>query len=341
MSRNNHPGSPTLTWSSLQHLLENAIPHVLIILDCCFAANAARDTAEGTTKEILAACGRENLTTGVGFRSFTSALIEELHAFRQQPFTVAMLHSRLVTIRWRLQFTPFYALLSEHGGNSIHLAPLPAPAPQIPIADVPTDNTCIQGDDPIDLSSSENSTFTSSPQQSSQSSVSPAPETRVLLAVSIDREAHHDVSEWATWLTSEAPWDVTKIEVQVEGVYKSHSMLLLVSIPTFAWDGLLARTAYRFIAFIKSDNLQRPRTSLRLSSEGTTVKRALICQGHPQSVLSPHHEVKQKINPSDDASEGASRSLRMKNESKPNDGLISDSQDAKRKKRRLYTRIHR
>ena len=81
MSRHKRLDSPTLAWSSLQHLLENAVPHVLIILDCCFAANATRDTAEGTTKELLAACGRENQTSGVGEHSFTSALIEELTAF--------------------------------------------------------------------------------------------------------------------------------------------------------------------------------------------------------------------------------------------------------------------
>ena len=80
-SRHRRSDSPTLTWSSLQHLLENAVPHVLIILDCCFAANAARDTSEGTTKELLAACGRENPTSDVGKYSFTAALIEELQAF--------------------------------------------------------------------------------------------------------------------------------------------------------------------------------------------------------------------------------------------------------------------
>lgn len=83
-SANRHRDSPSLNWSSLQHLLETAIPHVLIILDCCFAANAARDTTEGTTKELLAACGRENPTLGVGERSFTSALIEELKAFQSK-----------------------------------------------------------------------------------------------------------------------------------------------------------------------------------------------------------------------------------------------------------------
>ncbi|KAL8680083.1 MAG: hypothetical protein Q9224_006976 [Gallowayella concinna] len=136
VSSNKQPDSPTLTWSSLQHLLENAVPHVLIILDCCYAANAARDTSEGTTKELLAACGRENPTLGVGIRSFTSALIEELQAFGNSPFTVAMLHSRLITMRWRLAFTPVYALLSEHGGHSIELAPLSALPPTAQLLDL-------------------------------------------------------------------------------------------------------------------------------------------------------------------------------------------------------------
>ena len=100
------PSSPSLNWSSLQPLLETAVPHVLIILDCCFAASAVRDTTEGTTKEILAACGRESPTLGVGQRSFTSALIEEMQAFDGVPCTATMLHSRLITMRWRLAFTP-------------------------------------------------------------------------------------------------------------------------------------------------------------------------------------------------------------------------------------------
>lgn len=100
------------------------MPYVLIILDCYFAANAARDTAEGSTKEILAACGRESPTLGVCDRSFTSVLVEEMQAFGKTPFTVAMLHSRLVTMRWRLVFTPIYALLSEHGGSSIAISPV-------------------------------------------------------------------------------------------------------------------------------------------------------------------------------------------------------------------------
>lgn len=234
--RNKEPDSPTLNWSSLQHLLETAIPHVLIILDCCYAANAARDTSDGTTKELLAACGRENPTLGIGVRSFTSALIEELQAFGRHPFTVAMLHSRLITMRWRLAFTPVYALLSEHGGHSIELTPQPPPA--------------APGDPPISPDNEMNDMMDISPPEAYI-----ADDTRVLLAVSITNDATCDISEWKKWLISQAPWDVTKIEVKVEAVFKSHSTMLLISLPIVAWDMLPNRSAYRFIGFVKSENL--------------------------------------------------------------------------------------
>jgi len=178
-----------------------------------------------------------------------------------------MLHSRLVTMRWRLQFTPIYALLSEHGGNSIHLAPLPIPKVLEPHASLQGHGDYALGDDPMDLSSVDESLFSASAQHSSQSSVSAGSETRVLLAVSIQHEATHDVSQWVTWLTTQAPWDVTKVEVKVEGAYESHSTLVLVSIPTYAWDGLPDKEAYRFIDFIRSSNLQQPRKSSRLASK--------------------------------------------------------------------------
>ncbi|KAL9038919.1 MAG: hypothetical protein Q9180_002841, partial [Flavoplaca navasiana] len=226
-------------WAAYSHLLENAIPHVLIILDCCYAANAARDMSEGTTKEIIAACGRENPTLGVGQRSFTSALTEELQAFGSQPFTVAMLHSRLITMRWRLAFTPVYALLSEHGGHSIELAPQPAPAQA---------TQSFNGDNP-DLD--EDMMDISTPEARI------ATDTRVLLSVSISDDATCDITEWKQWLTHKAPRIVTQIGVRVEAVFKSHSTMLMTSLPTVAWDCLPDRAAYRFIGFIKSGNLDR------------------------------------------------------------------------------------
>ncbi|KAL8885212.1 MAG: hypothetical protein Q9215_006898 [Flavoplaca cf. flavocitrina] len=239
---NRKPDSPTLTWSSLQHLLENAIPHVFIILDCCYAANAARDTSEGTTKEIIAACGRENPTLGVGERSFTSALIEELQAFGSQPFTVTMLHSRLITMRWRLAFTPVYALLSEHGGHSIELAPQSAPA-RASGATLFIDEANPEVDeDMMDISAPE---------------ARIASDTRVLLSVSISDDATCDIAEWKEWLTHKAPRIVTQIGVKVEAVFKSHSTMLMTSLPIVVWDCLPDKAAYRFMGFVKSKNLDR------------------------------------------------------------------------------------
>lgn len=255
ISRYNRPNSPTITWSSLQHLLENALPHVVIILDCCYAANAARDTAVGTTKELLAACGRENPTTGVGVRSFTSVLIEELQAFGTAPFTIAMLHGRLVTMRWRLAFTPIYALLSEHGGHSVQLSPLPLPPPlslfteSLQVQPVP--GSFDPSPTSANLPPTLGSPYSTSSQQSSSGT---AVDTRVLLAVSIAGDATPDVCQWKQWLVSQAPPEITSIDVKVEGVFQSHSTMLVTSIPIRAWDGLPERAAYRFIGFVKSEN---------------------------------------------------------------------------------------
>lgn len=237
------PNSPYLNWSSLQPLLENAVPHVLIILDCCFAATAAKDTTEGTTKEILAACGRESPTHCVGQRSFTSALIEEMQAFDGAPFTAAMLHSRLVTMRWRLAFTPIYALLSERGGNSVTICPFSANQP----------SARLEPESPVELEATEQSQAGTSPSPSTL--LKQTVDTRVLLSVSVVQDAVHDVSQWVSWLTTAAPWDVTKVDVQVHSIFKSYSTLVVVSVPTSAWNRLPERPAYRFIGFIRSGDI--------------------------------------------------------------------------------------
>ena len=227
-------------------MLLTAKPHVLLILDCCFAANAARDTTEGSSKELLAACGRENQTPGVGIRSFTSVLIEELQSFEGAAFTVAMLHARLITLRHKLAFTPIYAALAEKGGNSIVISPLPkirSPSPQG--CESPTGPGSDPGITPPAL----------------PTPVSLAESTRVLLAVSVAEDVAHNVAQWVSWLTTAAPWDVSKVDVRLECMYKSHSTLLLVSVPIVGWNRLPESAAYRFIGFIKSGNLICERTN--------------------------------------------------------------------------------
>ena len=285
------PNSPFLNWSSLQPLLETAVPHVLIILDCCFAATAARDTTEGTTKEILAACGRESPTLGVGQRSFTSALIEEMQAFDGAPFTATMLHSRLVTMRWRLAFTPIYALLSERGGNSITICPLldvgasARPESQLLAELEATDHTqqgqaSIIPDDSPSLQTSQIQTV----------------DTRVLLSVSVVQDAIHDVSHWVSWLTTAAPWDVTKVDVKVESIFRSYSTLIIVSIPTYAWSRLPERPAYRFVGFIRSGDIFQAAKN-PTASIAETLPRDGASPLPPDAFLRPNHEAGATLNP--------------------------------------------
>ena len=238
-------------------MLLEANPHVLIILDCCFAANAARDTSFGKAKEILAACGGESETPGVCDLSFTSALVEELQYLSHTPFTVAKLFSRLVTSRRKLKTTPNHVPLSEHGSDSITIAPLRKSGPD-------KQKGSDQGDsatsDKAVASPDENSPLYQSPSDSASSSNFALrslikPETRVLLSVSVSEEVGHNIAQWVHWLTTGAPWAVTKIDVTLEAIYKSHSTLVLVSIPIVAWTQLPETAAYRFIGFVQSANL--------------------------------------------------------------------------------------
>ena len=230
------------------------MPNVLIILDCCFAANAARDTAEGTTKEILAACGRESPTLGVCERSFTSVLIEEMLAFGNTPFTVAMLHSRLVTMRWRLAFTPIYALLSEHGGDSIAI--LRSPKPRIPTTHgLDRPSHAIAELDGTAIATTNGPTSAIEDLESPSASDHQMVDSRVLLSVSVSQPAELELREWTKWLTTAAPWNVMKVDVQIHSMFKSHSTLVLASVPINAWSLLPENTAYRFVGFIRSDNL--------------------------------------------------------------------------------------
>ena len=220
-------------------MLQNAKPHVLIILDCCFAANAARDTTQGISKEILAASSRENLALAVGIRSFTSLLVEQMQDFGRRPFTVAMLYTHLVTMR-KTAFTPNYVPLSENGSSSITICPMPKAPPVAHELQCPTT--------PISDSSSKRGVMS----DITNSAVSlPQTKARVLLSISVTEEVEHNVAQWVSWLTTAVPPDI----LQIESTFRGHSTLVLVSIPIIGWSRLRKTSAYRFIGFIKSEDL--------------------------------------------------------------------------------------
>lgn len=120
-------GGASLVWSDLQGILERAKSDVVFILDCCFAASAARC---GGSKEGLWACNSEVTTTGVNDNSFTRNLIEELSSLSTSRFNIAMLHARLMR-RYRkpgphmLLTEPWYTYLGDTALASTEIAPQP------------------------------------------------------------------------------------------------------------------------------------------------------------------------------------------------------------------------
>ncbi|CAI6338130.1 unnamed protein product [Periconia digitata] len=121
-------GGASLIWSDLQGILERAKSDVVFILDCCFAASAARCAG---SKEGLWACNSEVTTTGVNDNSFTRNLIEELKSLSTSRFNIAMLHARLMK-RYRkpgphmLLTEPWYTYLGDTALASTEISPQPS-----------------------------------------------------------------------------------------------------------------------------------------------------------------------------------------------------------------------
>ncbi|KAL8662735.1 MAG: hypothetical protein Q9202_004427 [Teloschistes flavicans] len=74
-------GGPTVDWSIIQPKLGHAKAEVLLLLDCCFAAQAARNSqnrAIPPNLELLAACAMGRKSPPPGPESFTSHVIRQL-----------------------------------------------------------------------------------------------------------------------------------------------------------------------------------------------------------------------------------------------------------------------
>lgn len=74
----------------------------------------------------------------------------------------------------------------------------------------------------------------------------------VMISLALEDDQELDLSAWEQWL---ANFPAMAKYVKVQGVFKSHSTLLLVSMPVMVWDLLPEDHATSFIAFIRSNNL--------------------------------------------------------------------------------------
>ncbi|KAF4980805.1 hypothetical protein FDECE_17801, partial [Fusarium decemcellulare] len=110
-------GGSTLRWSKIQPTLGTADADILLILDCCYAAQAARGAGERVVPrnvEFLAACPKGRQTPGpMTPQSFTLALINEMNEElsrlgEKDTFTVNEVVHRLTSKKAGLKESPVY-----------------------------------------------------------------------------------------------------------------------------------------------------------------------------------------------------------------------------------------
>ncbi len=277
-SSNQSPEAATAQWSSIQTMLEEADSDVLILLDCCAAASSAGGSGKGVT-ELIAACGFESDAPGVGEHSFTRSLIEELRYYGQQPgfISSAFLHNKVLARAmrsWNPRYesdgaqerrrTPIHIHLADQfEQRCIELMPLPILPSSVPHQTPSSTGSSAPSAEDVDEPE---------PNDSSQSSLTEAwPDPafnlpKVLISIALEEEQIFHTGDWIEWLKF---IPALADSVRVEGIYKSNSTLLLLSLPVATWDMLPKDPAISFISFVKSSNLLHTDAQKRTKGEGT------------------------------------------------------------------------
>ncbi|KAL8638996.1 MAG: hypothetical protein Q9226_008935 [Calogaya cf. arnoldii] len=270
---NQRQGAATLQWSSIQTMLEEAECDVLVLLDCCAAASSGGSHGKGVT-ELIAACGFEAFAPGVGEDSFTRSLIEELKYLSQrcEAITTALLHNKVlarIKKSWNPRYssngsqerrkTPIHIHLSDDTKQRcIKLAPLrlatvTALSPHsLQASSSPSSGPSTSASEDVDMIDSQGTS------QTSLSEVWPDEvfeSPKVLISVALQEDQRLNAEDWLEWLKSIPA--LAKL-VHVEGVFKSDSTLLLLSLPVALWDTIPKDPALTFLAFVRSHNLCDP-----------------------------------------------------------------------------------
>lgn len=129
--RKNLVDSPSLDWSLIQPSLLNADCDVAIILDCCFAGQAARSVSAQTI-ELLAATDKDQWvpSSTSSWQTFTEALIKAMGSTIKKDGVVTLrgLAKNLSQADAGLHRQPFYVWLGgDHSAGPIKLAKLRDP----------------------------------------------------------------------------------------------------------------------------------------------------------------------------------------------------------------------
>ena len=108
---------PTVKWSGIQNVLEEAQSDVLLLLDCCHSGTANTNEGHGVT-ELISAGAFNTKANGVGPYSFTNALVLELQALAlKRSFSTAELYNNIFC---RIQLR----MPEDHAKSERHPAPV-------------------------------------------------------------------------------------------------------------------------------------------------------------------------------------------------------------------------
>lgn len=239
-------------WSAIQTLLERSKSDVLILLDCCAGAASATFPNGKSITETISASSWDAIAPDPGRYSFTNALIEVLGEWRFKTFSAAMLHAEVLARlkhprpilingkRFEARSTPVHFMMtSDHRSPSIEMTRLLSSdrcPPSPPRDPSPFDETAL-GRGP-----SNEECFTEPNED----------KPHVMISLALEDNQRLDLNAWEQWLAS---FPALAKYVKVQGVFKSHSTLLLLSMPVTLWDLLPDDQACSFVAFIRSNNL--------------------------------------------------------------------------------------
>ena len=270
----------------------------MFLLDCCAGASATTTSQNVVgTKETIAACGFEAQAPEPGGHSFTCELIEVLDKWKSKaPFSVAMLHSELLAnLRHPKPKKDMFGKLVESRRTPVYVVTTSnAKAISIALARRHSEPANCSDDsrprkrqrislNPV-FTNEEDSEDLESPAATPPTSDSSADDARpkepdtekykqdqlnrvlsegdlniphVLISLALEGEQLLEIGAWNKWL-SDCP-SFAKY-ARIEGMYKSHSTLLILSVPVIIWDLLPDNQACSFIGYVNSTNRVSGRT---------------------------------------------------------------------------------
>ena len=249
---------------------------ILILLDCCAGAASATFSSGNSTTETISASSWDAIAPDPGRYSFTNALIEVLQEWHHRTFSAAMLHAevlarlkhpRPIMINgkyFEARSTPVHFMMtSDHKAPSIEFSRVrscespPPPQSLQPSLGSQTRRPATPVFDPVFMDSSSDEAAVGTPESTSAVMASGVSEPNentphVMISLALEEDQRLDLNAWEGWLAS---FPALAKYVKVQGVFKSHSNLLLLSMPVMIWDLLPEDQATSFVAFIRSNNL--------------------------------------------------------------------------------------